>query len=132
MTESVLVDNVDMALDTLSQLRELGITIALDDFGTGYSSLNYLTKFPIDTLKIDRSFIKSVEVDTATKMVLKNIYTLAADLSMKVVAEGIETEEQLKILASLQGRIIQGYYYSPALAPLDAVKLLQTRPFSRN
>jgi diguanylate cyclase (GGDEF)-like protein len=127
ITESVLVDNIDMALDILSQLSKLGVTIALDDFGTGYSSLNYLTKFPIDTLKIDRSFVTSAEFDSATKMILKNIYTLANDLSMNVVAEGVETSEQLQILASLQGRIIQGYYYSPALAATDAIKLLQSK-----
>ena len=124
ITESVLVDNIGLTLDTLTQLRILGVTIALDDFGTGYSSLNYLTKFPIDTLKIDKSFIHSVEIDAPTRIVLKNIYTLAADLSMKVIAEGVETEAQLQILATLQGQIIQGFYYSEALSAKDATKLL--------
>lgn len=124
ITESVLVDNIDLTLDILTKLRALGVSIALDDFGTGYSSLNYLTKFPIDTLKIDKSFVQSVEIDTPTKMVLKNIYTLAEDLSMKVIAEGVETEAQLQILASLRGRTIQGFYYSPALSAEDATILL--------
>jgi diguanylate cyclase (GGDEF)-like protein len=124
ITESVLVDNIDLTLDILTKLRVLGVSIALDDFGTGYSSLNYLTKFPIDTLKIDRCFIQSVETHAPTKMVLKNIYTLADDLSMKVIAEGVETEAQLQILASLQGRIIQGFYYSAPLSADDATKLL--------
>jgi diguanylate cyclase (GGDEF)-like protein len=124
ITESVLVDNIGLTLDTLTQLRILGVTIALDDFGTGYSSLNYLTTFPIDTLKIDKSFIHSVEIDAPTRIVLKNIYTLAADLSMKVIAEGVETEAQLQILATLQGQIIQGFYYSEALSAKDATKLL--------
>ena len=124
ITESVLVDNIEFTLDILNRLRSLGVSIALDDFGTGYSSLNYLTKFPIDTLKIDGSFVQSVEIDTPTKMVLKNIYTLAEDLSMKVVAEGVETEAQLQILASFQGRIIQGFYFSKAVSAEDASTLL--------
>ena len=124
ITESVLVDNTDLTLDILTKLRILGVTIALDDFGTGYSSLNYLTTFPIDTLKIDKSFIHSLEIEAPTRIVLKNIYTLAADLSMKVIAEGVETEAQLQILASLQGQIIQGFYYSAALSAKDATKLL--------
>jgi diguanylate cyclase (GGDEF)-like protein len=125
ITESVLVDNIDLTLDILTKLRRLGVSIALDDFGTGYSSLNYLTQFPIDTLKIDKSFVQRVEIDTPTKMVLKNIYTLADDLSMKVIAEGVETEAQLQILAKLQGRTIQGFYYSAALSPEYATKLLK-------
>jgi diguanylate cyclase (GGDEF)-like protein len=127
ITESVLVDNIDLTLEVLTKLRILGVSIALDDFGTGSSSLNDLTKCPIDTMKIDRSFIQSVETDPATKMVLKNIYTLANDLSMKVVAEGVETEAQLQILARFQGRIIQGYYYSPALSESDATSLLYSK-----
>jgi EAL domain-containing protein (putative c-di-GMP-specific phosphodiesterase class I) len=108
------------------ELKALGVSIALDDFGTGYSSLNYLTMFPIDTLKIDRSFIQRVEIDTSTKMVLKNIYSLANDLSMRVVAEGVETQEQLQILASFQARFIQGYYYSRPLNAEDATKRLSS------
>ncbi len=124
ITESVLLDNIDLTLDILTKLRVLGVSVALDDFGTGYSSLNYLTKFPIDTLKIDRCFIQNIETDAPTKIVLKNIYTLAGDLSMKVIAEGVETEAQLQILANLQGRIIQGFYYSAPLSVEDATKLL--------
>lgn len=124
ITESVLVDNIDFTIDILSRLKHIGVSVALDDFGTGYSSLNYLTKFSINTLKIDRSFVQSVETDGPTRIVLKNIYTLANDLSMKVVAEGVETEAQLQILASLQGHIIQGFYYSPAVSAADATKLI--------
>ena len=127
ITESVLVDNIDLALNTLTDLKEVGVNIALDDFGTGYSSLNYLTKFPIDTLKIDRSFIQSIELDLATKMVLKNIYSLAEDLSMRVVAEGIETQEQLTILGSFNGKTMQGYFYSPPVSA-DKVELMLIDP----
>lgn len=127
ITESVLVDNIDLTLKVLIRLKELGVSIALDDFGTGYSSLNYLTRFPIDTLKIDRSFIQSVEADIPTKMVLKNIYSLASDLSMSVVAEGVETHEQLEILLGLQARFIQGYYFSRPLNVDDATQRLRSQ-----
>ena len=132
ITESVLIDNIDLAFDILSELKKLGVSIALDDFGTGFSSLNYLTRFPIDTLKIDRSFIHSIELDQRTLLVLKNIYSLAHDLEMDVVAEGVESEHQLEILAKLGGDIIQGFYFGgPENSEKATQRLLAQQPSAK-
>lgn len=117
LTETTLLDNAEQTRIVLYEIKQQGITIALDDFGVGYSSLSYLTTFPIDTLKIDRSIIINASLDRTAFFVLKNIYQLASDLSMKVVAEGVETEAQLTMFDSFNPVLIQGYYYSPAVPP---------------
>ncbi|MEN9866062.1 MAG: hypothetical protein RL748_1652 [Pseudomonadota bacterium] len=111
LTESLLVNNTDMMLQTLSDLKTLGVSLSLDDFGTGYSSLSYLKRFPFDVLKIDRSFVS--EVGKAREVSLAEIILLmASTLHLKTVAEGVETAEQLAFLKAHQCDEIQGYYFS--------------------
>jgi diguanylate cyclase (GGDEF)-like protein len=117
ITESVLIESREQSQEIFTALQALGVTIALDDFGVGFSSLSYLTQFSIDTLKIDRSFVKGLSSKNDNYLVLKNIYSLAQDLNMAVVAEGVEDKNQLQIIASFGGALIQGYYYSPPLPP---------------
>ena len=112
ITESVFLDHSDENTEILSKLRDLGISIALDDFGTGYSSLNYLTVLPIDTLKIDKSFLgKSLDELSHTE-IIKTIIELAHILDLKVICEGVETEKQMHILKDMGCDHIQGYYYA--------------------
>jgi diguanylate cyclase (GGDEF)-like protein/PAS domain S-box-containing protein len=125
ITESILMENAESAVSTLTQLKKLGTLLAIDDFGTGYSSLNYLHRFPIDTLKVDRSFISKVDVDGEQLAIARTIITLAWNLGMEVVAEGVETMKQLAQLRSLQCDYAQGFLFS---SPLDvqAVERLMT------
>src|SRR5206468_2504740 len=94
ITESAIMDNPDAAAAMLLQLRDLGIGVGIDDFGTGHSSLSYLHRFPIDTLKIDRSFVKQMDIGDENAEIVQAIVTLAHNLNMDVVAEGVETAEQ--------------------------------------
>ncbi len=118
ITESLLVENIEMTVKILNKLHGMGIDIAIDDFGTGYSSLSYLKRFPIDHLKIDRSFIMDIANNEADTKLVKAIIAMAHSLRMDVVAEGIETSEQLEILRNLNCEEIQGYYFSRPL-PLN-------------
>ena len=112
LTESAVMRNADSTIQTLMKLHEHGIKLSIDDFGTGYSSLSYLKRFPIDTLKIDRSFVQDLGPDTAGEEIVGAIIAMAHSLSMSVVAEGVETEFQLAVLERLKCDQIQGYYYS--------------------
>ncbi|MBW4638829.1 MAG: EAL domain-containing protein [Gloeocapsa sp. UFS-A4-WI-NPMV-4B04] len=114
ITESVLIENADSAAGMLVQLKKLGIQVYIDDFGTGYSSLSYLHRFPIDALKIDRSFISRMNINNESEIV-QTIMTMAHNLGMSVVAEGIETIEQLNQLKSLQCEYGQGYLFAKPL-----------------
>jgi diguanylate cyclase (GGDEF)-like protein/PAS domain S-box-containing protein len=115
LTESSVMSNADAAIETLRALRELGVHISIDDFGTGYSSLNYLKRFPADYLKIDRSFIRDATVEQHDAAIVRAIITLAHSLNLKVIAEGVETEEQLSFLRDLQCDEMQGYLLSKPL-----------------
>ncbi|MFQ5646884.1 MAG: EAL domain-containing protein [bacterium] len=124
ITESAIMDNVESAIITMQRLHDQGIHISIDDFGTGYSSLSYLKKFPIKTLKIDRSFVSHIDTNPDDRAIATAIIAMAHSLNLKVVGEGVETREQLNLLLSLHCDEIQGYYFSK---PLDAdlfVKLL--------
>ncbi len=112
ITESALIGDVDFAMSTLKALRDMGVSISIDDFGTGYSSLNYLRKFPIQTLKIDRSFVRDITVNPEDAAIVSTVIVLARNLQIKVVAEGIETEEQLEFLRQRQCTEMQGYLFS--------------------
>jgi EAL domain-containing protein (putative c-di-GMP-specific phosphodiesterase class I) len=114
ITESMVMDNFESAAAMLFQLRALGVRLSIDDFGTGYSSLTYLHRFPIDTLKIDRSFITCM--DKENMEIVRTILMLAENLGMDAVAEGVETQEQLTLLRSLNCQNGQGYFFSK---PLD-------------
>jgi diguanylate cyclase (GGDEF)-like protein len=117
ITESMMMQNVESAIDMLKQIRGLGIELSMDDFGTGYSSLNYLRRFPISTLKIDRSFVSQMTGENDNAEIVKTILMLATNLNMNVVAEGIETESQLAQLCRLACGYGQGFLFSK---PLDA------------
>ena len=122
ITESMVMENVEAAIEMLKQLRGLGIELSIDDFGTGYSSLSYLHRFPISTLKIDRSFVSRMTGNNENAEIVRTIMMLARSLKMDVVAEGIETAEQLAQLKSLECEYGQGYYFSP---PLNVADMLQ-------
>ena len=117
ITESLLVENIDKAIALLKQLKHRGISIALDDFGTGYSSLRYLQNLPIDTLKIDRSFVKNIIECPEDAAISRAIIALAQNLSLKITAEGVETKEQLIYLKERGCHEVQGYYFSKPLPP---------------
>jgi diguanylate cyclase (GGDEF)-like protein len=119
ITESVVMENAELATNTLLQLRKLGVHLSIDDFGTGYSSLSYLHRFPVNTLKIDRSFIGRMAKGDENSEIVRTICTLANNLGMEVVAEGVETSEQLELLRSLNCEYGQGYFFSK---PVDAEK----------
>ncbi|MFT4144742.1 MAG: EAL domain-containing protein [Mobilitalea sp.] len=117
ITESTLVCSLMDATKLLNNLQDLGVRISLDDFGTGYSSLNYLTKMPIDTLKIDKSFIDNICINDKDSCIAESIIQLAHSLDIKVVAEGVEHEDQLALLRLKHCDIVQGYIYSRPLHP---------------
>jgi diguanylate cyclase (GGDEF)-like protein len=124
ITESVFASDTKKILSVMTEIKNLGVSIALDDFGSGYSSLSYLTKFPIDTLKIDRSFVSGIDKDNVNLKVLKNIFNLAKDIGMDVVVEGVETQEQLDLISKYEFKSIQGYYYSPPIKSDDVEDFL--------
>jgi EAL domain-containing protein (putative c-di-GMP-specific phosphodiesterase class I) len=117
ITESVVMDNIETATRTLEQLRALGVELGIDDFGTGYSSLSYLQRFPVGTLKIDRSFISRITESDGTAEIVGTIMKLAQTLGMDVVAEGVETEQQREQLRALECESGQGFYFS---GPMDS------------
>lgn len=119
ITESVVMENAEAAASMLLQLRDLGVHLSIDDFGTGYSSLSYLHRFPVTTLKIDRSFIGRMGEGDENSEIVRTIVTLANNLGMEVVAEGVETAEQLALLRKLKCEYGQGYFFS---RPVDAEK----------
>jgi diguanylate cyclase (GGDEF)-like protein len=125
ITESVVMDNADLAITMLHRLRELGIQLSIDDFGTGYSSLSYLHRFPVDNLKIDRSFISGMSLGDENLEIVRSITMLARNLGMEVIAEGIETKEQLAQLRALSCRFGQGYLFSKPLEAEAAALLIQ-------
>lgn len=117
ITESTIMRRADDVIPVLTRLRDMGIQIAIDDFGTGYSSLNYLKRFPIDVLKIDRSFVQDSATHADDGAILKAIIVLARSLRLKVVAEGVETSAQMAFLEKNGCDLMQGYYLSPPVAP---------------
>lgn len=127
LTESVLIENAVQAVETLKDLRALGVRLSVDDFGTGYSSLSYLRSFPFDALKIDRSFVRDLTNeagDVTDQAVIRAVVDLAHALDLEVVAEGVETDGQRDCLRALGCDVFQGYLFSPppvALAELDAL-----------
>ncbi len=125
ITESLLLQDIDNTVDALNKLKDAGITISIDDFGTGYSSLNYLNQLPIDTLKIDQSFVKDLHHDTDAAAICAAILAMSEKLGLNVVAEGVELEEQLDFLRRHGCHQIQGFLYSPALPPALFEELLR-------
>jgi predicted signal transduction protein with EAL and GGDEF domain len=126
VTESILIGDMDHAIQILRRVRELGIPVAIDDFGTGYSSLAYIVTLPIDELKIDRAFIRKITADAAYEGIVRTCVSLAHGLNLKVVAEGVETEEQARLLRRLRCDQAQGFLYSPPV-PQDQLGLMLRR-----
>ncbi len=124
LTESIFMKDHDFAISVLRRLKKLGVSLSIDDFGTGYSSLSYLKKFPVDTVKIDQSFIKDVSIDPDATSLVSSIISMAHGLGLKTIAEGVETEEQWNILRLLKCDMAQGFYFSPAVSPREFEKLL--------
>jgi len=127
LTESTVMGDPSAAVEMLQQIKSLGISLAIDDFGTGYSSLSYLHRFPLDTLKIDRSFISSIGNGEDTE-IARTILPMALNLHLDVVAEGVETIEQLVLLKKLHCKYGQGYYFSKPLSAEEAGLLLAKQP----
>jgi EAL domain-containing protein (putative c-di-GMP-specific phosphodiesterase class I) len=122
LTENLIIKNRDLTLKTMKELKGLGIKIAIDDFGTGYSSLGYLTSLPIDTLKIDKSFLQDVTNDNDNAAITNTIITLAQNLNLSVIAEGVETKQHVEFLLARDCYLMQGYYFSPPVKGQDITK----------
>jgi EAL domain-containing protein (putative c-di-GMP-specific phosphodiesterase class I) len=127
ITETAVIGDMENSLKALETLHDMGIHIALDDFGTGYSSLTYLQKLPIDIIKLDKSFVWSIGIDEAKSFIVKTVIDLAHRLGIKVVAEGVETEEQLSFLKAAGCDLAQGYYFSKPIDKASADAFLEAR-----
>jgi EAL domain-containing protein (putative c-di-GMP-specific phosphodiesterase class I) len=112
ITETTAMQNADSTVEVLNELRELGVAISIDDFGTGYSSLNYLKRFPISTVKIDGAFIRDVATSESDAAIVSAVIGIARSLRLQVIAEGVETEEQLSFLRRRRCDAAQGYLFS--------------------
>ncbi|WP_028876230.1 EAL domain-containing protein [Teredinibacter turnerae] len=123
LTESMVMDDVDQAIDIMRSIRNLGSSLSIDDFGTGYSSLSYLKQFPINTLKIDRSFIKDIPEDKNDVEIAYTIIAMAHNLGLTVVAEGVETKEQWQLLREKNCDYLQGYYFARPMPMSDVLML---------
>jgi Amt family ammonium transporter len=122
ITESVLIDDDKRAVQILNDLKEMGLDIALDDFGTGYSSLSYLSRYPFDTIKIDRSFVSNLGVAENAQVIVRTIIDLGAGLGMKIVAEGVERIEEALFLAQSGCHELQGYLLGKPLSVRDVAR----------
>jgi EAL domain-containing protein (putative c-di-GMP-specific phosphodiesterase class I) len=125
ITESCAMDNAELAVRVLRDLKSLGVGISLDDFGTGYSSLSYLRHLPIDSLKIDQSFIRDVGKDPGGAAIIVAIIAMARSLNLRVVAEGVETEKQLAFLTDHGCDLVQGFLFSAGVPPATCEELLE-------
>jgi EAL domain-containing protein/histidine kinase/DNA gyrase B/HSP90-like ATPase len=128
ITESVLMDDVDLAIPVLSKLREFGVRLAIDDFGTGYSSLGYLRRFPVDIVKLDRAFVAGLGSDSAADAIAAAVINLGHALGLSVIAEGVETEEQLTVLRALRCDRAQGYLWSAPQAAAPLAEWIAAKP----
>jgi EAL domain-containing protein (putative c-di-GMP-specific phosphodiesterase class I) len=126
LTESVLMKRAELTASILSTLRERGVRVAVDDFGTGYSSLSYLRKFPLDAIKIDQSFVRQITTISGETAIVMAIISMGRSLNLRVIAEGVETQDQLEFLKVHQCDEAQGYYFSRPIPPEQLVKLLES------
>jgi EAL domain-containing protein (putative c-di-GMP-specific phosphodiesterase class I) len=127
LTESVVMSDPEESIAILEKLSAMGVLVSIDDFGTGYSSMSYLRRFPIDKIKIDRGFISEAMTRPDDASIVRAIVSLAHNLRLKVVAEGVESTEQLEFLKSLGCDQYQGYHYSPALPPAEFQALARSK-----
>jgi EAL domain-containing protein (putative c-di-GMP-specific phosphodiesterase class I) len=128
LTETTVMDHAENSVNILEELSRMGVLVSIDDFGTGYSSMSYLRRFPIDKLKIDRSFIHDMTTSGDAASIVQAIISLAHSLRLKVVAEGVETAEQLEQLRELGCDQFQGFYRSAAIPPGEIEKFMQLTP----
>ena len=127
ITESIMIDSAEKALQRIDELKQLGLKVAIDDFGTGYSSLSYLNSFPTDMLKIDKSFIDNMSLNESSKQYVAMIISIGHTLDLKVISEGVESDDQVRILKSIGCDYIQGYVWGKPMPPEDASKLVVSR-----
>ena len=126
LTESMLLDSTEDAITLMHTLKEIGVIFCLDDFGTGYSSLNYLKRLPIDQIKIDQSFVRDIVTDSSDQVIVRTIIVMAQSLGIKVIAEGVETEEQYQLLLDTGCTEYQGYLFGKPM-PLEQFEGLLTQ-----
>jgi EAL domain-containing protein (putative c-di-GMP-specific phosphodiesterase class I) len=131
ITESILMDDVDLAIAVLSDLRGLGVRLAIDDFGTGYSSLGYLRRFPVDIVKLDRAFVAGLGSDSAADAIAAAVINLGHALGLSVIAEGVETDEQLTVLRALRCDRAQGFLWSAGQTPEALAQWMAAKPSGR-
>jgi EAL domain-containing protein (putative c-di-GMP-specific phosphodiesterase class I) len=124
ITEGTAMHNADSTIRVLNDLKDLGVKLSIDDFGTGYSSLSYLKRFPLDVLKIDRSFVKDVHMHPDSQAIAKAILAMAGSLNLSVIAEGVETRQELDFLRGSGCDVIQGYLFSPPVPAMEMTELL--------
>jgi len=125
LTEGILIENLEDTIQKMVALKRLGMRFSIDDFGTGYSSLAYLKRLPLDEIKIDRTFVRDITTDPSDANLVETIITMSNHLGLEVVAEGVETEEQLDFLREKGCRLFQGYYFSQPQLEEDFTKLLK-------
>jgi EAL domain-containing protein (putative c-di-GMP-specific phosphodiesterase class I) len=129
VTERTVMHDADTHIGTLTALHRMGVELSLDDFGTGYSSLAYLKRFPVGKLKIDRSFIRDLETDADDQAIASTIVSMGRNLRLTVLAEGVETVEQLALLQTMDCDMAQGFLFSRALPGAEIRELLLQQPF---
>jgi len=124
-----MIHNTDQSLKTVAALKEIGVDLSLDDFGTGYSSFAYLSRFPIDKLKIDQAFVRDMTINTNAAKIVKAIVDLGKNLDLITIAEGIETAEQSKLLKRFGCDIAQGYFYSHPVPAEELCKIIDSNGY---
>jgi EAL domain-containing protein (putative c-di-GMP-specific phosphodiesterase class I) len=129
LTENTIMQDIDVIVPKLQGLRKCGLAIAIDDFGTGYSSLSYLQQFPINTLKIDRSFVGDIRADQGDASIINAIVAMARGLNLDLIAEGVETKSQLRYLRSQGCEEVQGFYFSRPVQASEVKQLLRSEPY---
>ena len=125
ITENIVIQNISDTIAKMQELRHIGVRFAIDDFGTGYSSLSYLKRLPLDLLKIDQSFIRDCTRDVNDAEIVRAIIAMARNLRLELIAEGVETQEQLDFLQTQSCHTFQGYLYSPPVAEQDFIEILR-------
>jgi len=124
ITESLMLEDSHVVLNTLAELKQLGVSLSVDDFGTGYSSLSYLRRFPVDILKIDQSFVRDLNLSSGNDILIKAIISMGQSLNLKIIAEGVETQEQLDFLRAHSCDYVQGYYFSKPVSAKEIAVLM--------
>jgi EAL domain-containing protein (putative c-di-GMP-specific phosphodiesterase class I) len=128
ITEGIMMGDTNTAMDFLTRMHQLGVQMSIDDFGTGFSSLNYLKNLPVHKLKIDQSFVRDIETDQSDAAIVRSIISLGHRLDLKVIAEGVETLEQLDFLRIRGCDEVQGYFFSRPLAADDFIRFVSGDP----